>query len=236
MNSREPGKMEAHRAPASHSQSWRLQRRDEILAAAFEEFAAKGYADARLDDVARRAGVAKGTLYLYFKSKERLFCAVLRSFVHHVFKQIESFVRTFPGSAEELTRKVVSRQYAEIVKNPQTRSIIRLLIAESHRFPQLSDICLREVITPSLNAMRLLVEKGVASGEFRKTKISEFPQVLVGPALLAVVWMLIIGERQQLDLDGYMEAHLDLLLHGLQISPAGADLNSDDVLNDRGRP
>jgi len=63
--------------------------------------------------------------------------------------------------------------------------------------------------------MHLLVQKGIASGEFRETKIAEFPQVLVGPAILAVVWVLILGERQRIDLDAYMEAHLDLLLHGL---------------------
>ena len=68
--------------------------------------------------------------------------------------------------------------------------MFRLLIAESHKFPQLSDVYLREVIAPGVAAMRILVEKGVASGEFRETKIAEFPQVLVGPAVLAVVWAL----------------------------------------------
>ena len=129
-------------------------------------------------------------------------------------------MRSFPGSAEELTREVVSRQYAEIVKNPKTRSILRLLIAESQRFPQLSNLYLREVITPGLGAMRSLVQKGVASGEFRRTKVSEFPQVLVGPVVLAIVWALIVGDQQPLDLDGYMKAHLDLLLHGLRTTIA----------------
>lgn len=217
----------------SHGRKRKPQRQEEILAAAFEEFAAKGYAEARLEDVARRAGIAKGTIYLYFKNKELLFRAVLRGLVHHVFEELEVFVRTFPGSAEELVRNVLSRQYAEVVKNPKTRSMLRLLIAESHKFPQLSDVYLREVITPGVTAMRILVEKGVASGEFRETKIADFPQVLVGPAVLAVVWTLILGERQPLNLDAYMEAHLELLLHGLRNANRRTPGNSEGFLSER---
>ena len=78
--------------------------------------------------------------------------------------------------------------------------------------------------------MRILLEKGVASGEFRKTKIVEFPQVLAGPAVLAVVWTLILGERQRLDVDSYMEAHLELLLHGLRNVNFSNARNSEDFL------
>ena len=216
MPSNTPARIQIKRAKGSPGRVHRLRRQEEILAAAFEAFAAKGYAEARLDDVARRAGIAKGTIYLYFKNKELLFRAVLRDLIHQVFEELEVFVQTFPGSAEELVRKVLSRQYAQIVKNPKARSMFRLLISESHKFPQLADVYLREVVTPGVNAMRMLVKKGVASGEFRDTKIAEFPQVLAGPAVLAVVWELILGERGQLDLDAYREAHLELLLHGLR--------------------
>jgi AcrR family transcriptional regulator len=200
----------------AHSRKWKSLRHDQILAAAFDEFAAKGYAEARLDDVADRVGIAKGTIYLYFKNKEMLFQAVLRGLVHHVFEELDQFIRAFPGSAEDLLRAIFSRQYSEVVKNPKARLVFRLLIAEGHKFPQLADVYLREVITPGVAAMRVLVEKGVLSGEFRETTIADFPQVLVGPAVLAIVWALILGERQCLDLDAYMEAHLDLVLCGLR--------------------
>jgi AcrR family transcriptional regulator len=190
-------------------------RQQDILAAAFQEFAAKGYAEARLEDVALRAGIAKGTIYLYFKNKELLFRAVLRGLMHHVFEELETFVQEFSGSAEELIRCVLSRQYTEIVGNPKARAMFRLLIAESHKFPQLSSIYLREVITPGVCALGALVRRGVASREFRETRIADFPQILVGPAVLAVVWALILGKRYKLDLDAYREAHLELLLHGL---------------------
>jgi len=206
-----------------HGRDLKVRRHQEILAAAFEEFAAKGYAETRLEDVAQRAGIAKGTIYLYFKNKEVLFRAVLRGLIHHVFERLEAFVRSFSGSAEELVREVLSQQYAEVVKNTKVRLMLRLLIAESHKFPQLSDVYLREVITPGVAAMRLLVQKGVASGEFRRTRIADFPQVIAGPTVLAVVWALVLGDREPLDLDAYMEAHLELLLYGLRkTGPAAA--------------
>lgn len=216
-----PGRIDPKRTSASLVRQRRLERQEQILAAAFEEFAAKGYAEARLDDVAQRAGIAKGTIYLYFRNKKLLFRAVLHSLIHGVFEDFEVFVRTFPGSAEELVRSVLSRQYAQIVQNPKAQAMFRLLISESHRFPQLSEVYLREVVTPGVRAMRMLVAKGVDSGEFRNTKIAEFPQILAGPAVLALVWSLILGERQRLDLDAFREAHLELLLHGLRNTSPG---------------
>jgi AcrR family transcriptional regulator len=235
MSAQTPSRKNVKKALAVQDREWKRQRHEDILAAAFEEFATKGYAEARLDDVAKRAGIAKGTIYLYFKSKETLFRAVLRGVIHHVFEELELFIRTFQGSAEELARCVLSRQYAKVVKNPKARAMLRLLIAESHRFPQLSDAYLREVIGPGLAAMRTVVEKGVASGEFRETRITEFPQVLVGPAVLAVVWKLILGERQRLDLDAYMEAHLELLLYGLRKGNPPARDDSESSIRERGK-
>lgn len=224
----------AKETPPAHSRQGKLRRQEEILAAAFEEFAAKGYAEARLEDVAQRAGIAKGTIYLYFENKELLFRAVLRGLIHHVFEEAETFVQTFSGSAEELARCGLSRQYSEVVGNPKARAMFRLLIAESHKFPQLSRIYFREIITPGLSALRALVQRGVASGEFRKTKIEEFPQVLIGPAVLAVIWTLILGEQHKLDLDGYMEAHLELLLHGLGKANSGTTHVPGNAANEGG--
>jgi AcrR family transcriptional regulator len=223
----------ATKRAAAHRRQGRLERRERILQAAFEEFAANGYAETRLEDVAERAGIAKGTIYLYFANKGLLFRAVLRSLMNHVFEELQGFVRTFPGSAEELVRSVLSLQYAEVVANAKARSMLRLLIAESHKFPQLSAVYLREVVEPGMAAMRMLVEKGVASGEFRKTKIADFPQVLVGPAVLAAVWAMILGETNRLDLDGYREAHLELLLQGLRTAPPSVESDSGSVAGER---
>jgi AcrR family transcriptional regulator len=210
-----------HRSPKKRSQRGRrrkAERPQEILAAAFEEFAAHGYAAARLEDVAKRGGIAKGTIYLYFKHKEGLFRAVVRSLIHPVFEKLAAFVGTFSGSAEELLEELISRHYNQVVRNEKARAILRLLIAESGKFPQLSDIFHREIIHPGVTALRQVLEKGAASGEFRKTKTRDFPQILIAPGVLAILWILILGERHQLDLEAYMSAHKEFVLYGLRKS------------------
>lgn len=193
-------------------------RAEQIVAAAFEEFSAHGFAATRLDDVARRAGIAKGTIYLHFKNKEALFQAVVRRLIRPVFEEFGAFAGEFGGTAEELLREFFSRQYAEVVRSEKARRILRLLIAESGNFPQLAEIYRREVIEPALNAIRLILEKGCVAGEFERTRAMEFPQILMAPAILAVVWMLVLGKRRPLDLDGYFDAHMEFVLHGLKPS------------------
>jgi AcrR family transcriptional regulator len=196
----------------------RTPRQLQILAAAFEEFAANGYAGARLDSVARRANVAKGTIYLYFPSKSRLFQAVVRSLIRPVPENFESVVAASSAPASQLLAELIARHYTEVVGNRKTREIIRLLIAESGKFPQLSELYRREVIDPGLRAVRLLLEKGLASGEFRATKALAFPQLIAAPSVLAAVWTLIFGDRMALDFDAYREAHVEFVTAALRAS------------------
>ena len=111
---------------------------------------------------------------------------------------------------------MLSRHYAQVVKNQKARAILRLLVAESGKFPQLSDIFHREIIEPGVAALRKVIAKGEAAGEFRKMKIRDFPQMLIAPGVLAIFWKLILGERYGLDLDGYMKAHMEFIFHGLR--------------------
>ncbi|MDE3137636.1 MAG: TetR/AcrR family transcriptional regulator [Acidobacteriota bacterium] len=210
------------RPPASSPRPRRkapAPRAEQIVAAAFEEFSAHGFAATRLDDVARRAGVAKGTIYLHFKNKEILFQAVVRSLIRPLIEEFGGFARGSEGSAEDLLGQFLSRMYAEVVRSPEVRGILRLLIAESRNFPQVAEIYRREVIEPGLAAFRLVLDKGCASGEFRRTRARDFPQILIAPAIAAVVWMLVVGKRQPLDLDAYFSAHLEFVLRGLKASP-----------------
>jgi len=207
------------RSPKKRSRRGRRRKEErpqEILAAAFEEFATHGYSAARIEDVAERGGIAKGTIYLYFKDKEGLFRAVVRSLIHPVFEKLAAFFGTFSGSAEELLGELLLRHYAQVVRNEKARAILRLLIAESGKFPQLSDIFHREIIDPGVTALRQLLQRGMASGEFRKTKAKDFPQILIAPGVLAILWILILGERHQLDLDAYMRAHKEFVLYSLR--------------------
>jgi AcrR family transcriptional regulator len=213
-----------HHSPVSRSASLspargeagRHPRHAEILAAAFEEFAAKGYSRTRLEDVARRAHIAKGTIYLYFRNKEALFRGVVHSLIQAALGGFDALLENFPGSAEELVRALLARHYSQVVRNAKAREILRLLIAESGKFPQLSAIYRREVVEPGLAALHSVIQKGIASGEFRRSGVARFPQMLIAPALLPVIWILILNEEEPLDLDAYRAAHLDLLLRGLR--------------------
>jgi AcrR family transcriptional regulator len=193
-------------------------RDEQIVAAAFEEFSAHGYAATRLDDVARRAGVAKGTIYLHFKNKEVLFQAVVRSLIRPLIEEFGGFAREPGGSAETLCQ-FLSRFYDDVVRSAKVRGILRLLIAESGNFPQVAEIYRREVIEPGLGAIRLVLDRGWDSGEFQRTKARDFPQILLAPAIAAVVWILVIGKRVPLDLEAYFSAHLEFVLRGLKPSP-----------------
>jgi AcrR family transcriptional regulator len=199
--------------PSPRRREGKLHRQEEILAAAFEVFAAHGYEAARIDDVARKAGIAKGTIYLYFRDKEQLFRAVVRSLVQ---KRLDSIAGSFQGTGEQLLRELLSRMYSQVVRNEKVRFIVRLLIAESGRFPQLAEIYHREIIAPGMKAVRQALKHGIASGEFRKTAAVEFPQLLAAPGVLAIVCRLLHGERHRLELDAYSKAHLEFILGSLR--------------------
>lgn len=213
--------------PAKPKRTAKAPRQQEILAAAFEEFAANGYAAARLDNVARRAKIAKGTIYLYFPSKSRLFQAVIRSLIRPVPDDFDSVVKGSRASASQILGELIARQYAEVASKRKARAVLRLLIAESGKFPELSDLYHREVIEPGVRALRLLLEKGIASGEFQDTGVMRFPQILAAPLVTAIVWMLVLGGQANLDLDAYRAAHVQFILGGLrapavQFAQAGA--------------
>ena len=206
----------SHRNSLPPRREAKQQRQAEILAAAFEVFAAHGFEATRIDEVAQRARIAKGTIYLYFRDKEHLFRAMVRSLVQKPFSAV---AESFSGTANQLLRELLSRMYGQVVKNEKVRSILRLLIAEGGRFPQLVEIYHREIIAPGMKAVRQALRQGIASGEFRKTAAVEFPQLLAAPGVLAIVWRLLHGERHRLDLDSYREAHLEFALDSLRRKP-----------------
>lgn len=212
----------------------KAQRKEEILAAALEEFSLNGYAATRLDDVARRAKIAKGTIFLHFENKRVLFRAVLRSFIRPVFSGFRSYLDGFSGTTEVLLRDLLSRQYIEVAGNRRARALLRLLISESGRFPELAEIYYREIISPGRSALGLVLNRGVALGEFQANGIRNFPQMLVAPTVLAVVWILVLGKRHGLDLEAYRQAHLDFVIRGLRKATTRAPKDAESL--DLGEP
>jgi AcrR family transcriptional regulator len=193
----------------------RYQRRkedrpQEITEAAFLAFAEKGYAATRVEEVARRAGVSKGLLYLYFKTKEELFKAVIKSVV---IRRVDALVTTLEStelSSEEFLRGPLL-EFMKSVPGSPVSVVIRLLISEGNRHPDLVDYYWENVVSKGLAAISRFIERGVRRGEFRATAVSELPQLLLAPVMLSVIWRILFA-TQELDTDKLITTHIDMIL------------------------
>lgn len=199
----------------ARSQRRKDARPQEIVAAALKEFAQRGFAATRLDDVASRAGVAKGTIYLYFDSKVDLFKAVVQATVIPQFEQTASVVAEFEGPTEDLLRLVLKRLAHEFV-DTDVHHIIRLIHAEGQQFPDLAEFYFQEVISRGIARMRSILARGVERGEFRDSGLDAYPQLLVSPAIMATMWKSTFEKFSPMDLDTMLDLHVDVLLNGLK--------------------
>jgi AcrR family transcriptional regulator len=187
----------------------RAERRQAILAAALKEFSSRGFAAARLDDVADQAGIAKGTIYLYFRDKEALFQDLIRSEMSPVVATLETAL------AVDLPVRVVAERAVELfvreIYGTSRREIIRLILSEGPRFPQLADFYYREVLSRIIAAVRALLTRALARGELRSDALIRFPQLLAAPGIVAIMWSGLFERHDPLDVAALMGAHLDLL-------------------------
>ena len=185
-------------------------RPQEITAAAFAAFAEKGYAATRVEEVARRAGVSKGLLYLYFKTKEELFKAVVRSLVIPRIDALTASVDASELSVEEFLRGPFL-DFAKKLPGSPVAIVIRLMIAEGPKHPDLVQFYWDNVISRGLAMINTLLERGVASGEFRRTAVNDMPHLVIMPVVFSVIFKLLF-EKQSLDTDALIEAHIDILI------------------------
>jgi len=196
-------------APASSRAERAAERRAAIVAAALDEFIARGFTATRLDDVAKRAGVAKGTIYLHFKDKETLFEELVRTAIVPVVDRMTT-PPPIGGSVREALEAFAKTFLREVVATRRA-DIIRLIVAEGPRFPAIADFYYREVISRGLAAMRGLLEIGIARGEIRLGELKNFPQIVVAPAIVAIVWKSLFERHAPLDANEMLRVHLDLI-------------------------
>jgi len=197
----------------------REERTRTIRAAALDIFAARGFAAARLEDVARAAGVAKGTIYLYFNSKEDLFEAIVKSTIGVVLANFEQAVAVSPAPASQMLR-MMGLVIANAIEDTDRRRVLHLVLSEGARFPAIADFYHREIISRGMRLMRVIVAKGIDSGEFESDELARFPQLAMAPALVAVIWAEVFGRIETLDARAMLEAHFDLLLRALTKNPS----------------
>jgi AcrR family transcriptional regulator len=196
-------------------------RPQELLAAALDLFVERGFASTRLEDVAKRAGVSKGTLYLYFANKEDLFKAVVRENIVPAIGEAENAIALFDGHSGELLRCVMLGWW-EHLGATKASGIIKLVMAETGNFPELAQFYRTEVIERSSAMVTGLLERAVQRGEFRPMDTALMTQVLIAPMLTLITWKHTVTPCDQAQLDplAFLDAFLNMALHGLLPAPA----------------
>lgn len=215
----------AKAARAADAPRWR-RRKDarpaEIVAAALAVFAERGFAASRLDDIAARAGVTRGTLYLYFESKEELFKAVVRQSILPIIARAEGMAAG-EGSTVALLRRLLAFLPGTLLGSPAS-AIPKLVIAEASNFPDVARFYLDEVIDRGRRLIGAILRRGIARGEFRPVDVDHVVYCVLGPVLLAALWQHSFRpyDSSAIDPEALCRAHVEMLLRGLLAAPPDA--------------
>ncbi len=211
-------------------------RPGELATAALELFVERGFSATRLDDVAKRAGVSKGTLYLYFDSKEDLFKAVVREGIVSRIEEAEARIRAYTGDTPQLLGELVHDWWNQIGAT-KLAGISKLMMSEAGNFPDLAKFYHNEVIVRGTALFASVIQRGIDSGEFRPVPLEFVPRIACAPVNMLMLW------RHSFDLCGgsaidpiaYLDAHTDLLVNGLKATapPAAVSPTSAPVRVDR---
>jgi len=195
----------------------KIERHAEILEAALDEFVARGYLATRLEDVAARIGVTKGTVHFYFGTKEALFAAVIRHYAPVLGpdetsnEDTETDKPSFDRIADYL-----AILHAAIATDGKTREIFHLLMSDGRHFPDLIDRYFEEFLAPAVEHLRALIKVGIKRGELRASALERFPEILLGPSVLANIWSAVFGSRRPLDQAAFLRVAFDVLRNGAQ--------------------
>ncbi len=214
---------------AANVRAKRERRKDarpgELLSAALDLFVEKGFAGTRAEEVAKRAGVSKGTLFLYFSSKEELFKAVVRENISGRFGEWNAEFENFSGSSADMLRYCV-KSWWERVGSTKAAGIIKLMMSEAGNFPELAAFYNAEVIQPGHELLQRVLQRGVDRGEFRAIDPKYGVYTVLAPMLFLATWKNCWGACQevgmQIDPEQYMEVQVETILYGL-ITRASVD-------------
>ena len=207
-----PSRKPKARAPVPDTTATgRPGKREAILAAALDEFSEAGFAGTRLDDVAKRAGVAKGTIYLYFTDKEALFQELVRAMLTPLVGTLQRLAKAeipVHGLAERMVDFFVTEVY-----ETRRKDVVRLMIVEGRRFPKLAEFYYREVLSHIMAAVRAALGRAAAARQVPQAVV-DYPQILVAPGLVAIIWSGLFDRFEPIDVRAMMKAHVDMVLAG----------------------
>jgi AcrR family transcriptional regulator len=211
-------------APTTLRQRRKQARPQELLDAALDLFVEKGFAATRAEEVAQRAGVAKGTLYLYYPSKEELLKEVIRHNMVNPIIEGAGRVGDFEGSTTDLLT-LVYRSWWERIGETRASGIMKLMLSEVRNFPEIARFYADEVIRPSEQLLSRIVQRGIERGEFRPVSVGDVVHALIAPMLFLVMHKHSIGAcgvGHRIEPKAFIAAQIDLVLHGLEMPRASA--------------
>ena len=206
-------------AAVGSAASLRRRRKDErpseLVAAVLDLFVERGFAATRLDDVAARAGVSKGTLYLYFESKEALFKAVIEEAIVPLLASAEDVIANDQGTSIDLLRRLLNGWWEQIGAT-RLAGVPKLIIAEARNFPAVAQYYHDAVIVRGRALLRTLLQRGIERGEFRPLDLETAIDVIYAPLMMLVVWRSSLCFcAKETDPATYLRTHFDLLVQGL---------------------
>jgi len=206
-------------AGAAGEARWRRRkeaRPGEILDAALAEFAARGFAAARMEDIAARAGVTKGTLYLYFDGKEELFKTLVRESIGVAIAGRQADADAFEGPATDLLATVL-RFIGHFARKSDRAILPKIVLAEAGNFPELVRFYRTEVVDRGMALLSSIIARGIARGEFRVVDPQHAARLAIAPMLLVVFWRASFAHQDSApyDMEGLIETHIGVLLKGL---------------------
>jgi len=213
------------RSPVPRWRRRKSARPAELIDAALAVFVERGYAATRLDDVAKHAGVTKGTMYLYFENKEALFKAMVRDRIVGHIAATEEIVEGYEGSAREMFVLLMERWWERAVEGPMG-GLAKLIMSEVGTFPDLARFYFSEVVTRNLKLFEHALRVGMARGEFRRVDPVVAARLAVAPMMMAAIWQFTFArcvEGAQIEPRRYFEAHVDTLLAGLAPAPSAVE-------------
>jgi AcrR family transcriptional regulator len=200
---------------------WRRRpeaRRQEILDAALAVFAEKGFSMARMDEIAKRAGITKGTPYLYFTGKEEIFKSLVEESIGPRVLELARVAREFEGASADLIRLVI--RAIDVFLRSSNRAVLpKVIIAETGNFPELARFYRSQVTDRMLGIFEGIIRRGIARGEFREVDPKHGGRLVFVPAMFTAIWRASFGtlDSEPYDYEGFIETHLDIVLRGLAV-------------------
>ena len=197
---------------------WRRRkeaRPEEILDAALQLFTEKGFSATRICDVTKRAGISKGTLYLYFDSKETILKEVVHQLIEPQLDQVELLVEQYEGSYSDLLTRMVTDWWQKIHQT-QLSAIPKIIISESGNFPELADYFVKHIVKRPRRFFTKVIEKGIASGEFRQGNADSLARLIIAPIVYTAIWKHSLSTFDDvMNTDDFIQQHIKMFLAGL---------------------